>query len=357
VSQEVAEQIWDSMVTFGRYGFSVIHAVEYALITYACMFLKHYYPLEWWAAVLTNADEKEIAGVFWPFVKDLVQPPDINLSGDIMAVDYANQKLRSKLGVIRGLGEKTIQPIVDGRPYKDIQDFVDKEVAGQALSHKLIHIGVLDSLFPPNADLRTKMQMFQDAVEIKKYREKVEEAKAKGKLPRATQPKKGAVPEEYMNLHPVKNASMIKSVLPSLPIDLYDLGVRFSKVHRKDKFGIVVSRNGHDTMLLTGEHLKRLDEIPGDNVVRDVYAAATCFVIESKEFAYGKTEKKKALKLILDADGYVSEKVLWPDYESGQLIYPKNLKKGAIATFFFRKKAGRKDMSIQSVTVESEEND
>jgi len=59
------------------------------------------------------------------------------------------------------------------------------------------------------------------------------------------------------------------------------------------------------------------------------------------------------LKIILDEDGYVSEKVLWPDYESGELIYPETLKKNSIATVFFRKKAGRKDMSIQSIFVET----
>ena len=72
MSPEVAEGIWDRMITFGRYGFSIIHAVEYALITYACMFLKHYYPMEWWASILTNASEQEITGSFWPYVKDMV---------------------------------------------------------------------------------------------------------------------------------------------------------------------------------------------------------------------------------------------------------------------------------------------
>jgi DNA polymerase III alpha subunit len=81
------------------------------------MFLKHFYPLEWWAAVLTNAEEKEITGKFWPYVRDLVSPPDINLSSDTMVADYLNNKIRAKLGVIRGIGEATIEPIVQGRPY------------------------------------------------------------------------------------------------------------------------------------------------------------------------------------------------------------------------------------------------
>lgn len=355
VSQEVAENIWEQMVTFGRYGFSVIHAVEYAHITYACMFLKHHYPLEWWAAILTNADEKEITGTFWPFVKDIVLPPDINLSGDTMVVDYANGKIRSKLGVIRGIGDKTIEPIVNGRPYRDIQDFVDKGVAGPSLSHKLIHVGVLDSLFPPKISLREKLQLFENAVEMRDFQKKVAKAQAEGKKMKATEPKVGVVSEDYMNLHPIKDAAMRKSVLPSLPIDLFDLGRRYSKVKSKKGGQLVTSTRGYDTLLIDGERLRRLDDMPGDEILKDIYIASTCYVIESKEFAYGKTEKKKALKLVLDSDGYISEKVIWPGYESGQLEYPKSLKKGAIATFFLRKRIGKKDMAVMSVTVETEE--
>jgi DNA polymerase-3 subunit alpha len=331
VPKEVAEAIWDRMVTFGRYGFSVIHAVEYAHITYACMFLKYHYPLEWWAAVLTNAEEKEITGKFWPYVKDMVSPPDINLSGDTMVVDYANNKIRAKLGVIRGIGEATIKPIVENRPYKDIQDFVNKEVAGPSLE---------------------KLKMYEDAVEVKKFQDKAKEAAAKGKKMRVLQPKEGQVSEGYTDLHPLQDAAMKKSVLPSLPIRLHDLGKKHSKLLVSKNPPTVISTRGYETKLIDGEMLERLDQIPGESVTEDRYIAATCFVVEAKEFSYAKNTKT-ALKLILDADGYVSEKVLWPDYESGQLNYPESLKKGVIATVFFRKKAGRKDMSITSVAVET----
>lgn len=353
VTEEIAEGIWDRMVTFGRYGFSIIHAVEYAHITYACMFLKYHYNLEWWAAILTNATEQEITGKFWPFVKDIVSPPDINLSGDTMAVDYANGKLRSKLGIIRGMGEKTIDPIVNGRTYANVQDYVNKEVAGDSLTHKLIHVGVLDSLFPPKSNLLEKLKLYQQAVQNKDFADKVSKAQKENKKLRQLAPKEAIIPEEYINLHPVVDVAMRKAVLPSLPVDLFALGAKYSKV--LDSFSdkpAVKSKNGYKTLLLSGDSLRRLDETEGYKVEKDVYVAATCFVLEAKEFPYAKNTKR-ALKMILDADGYVSEKVLWPEYESGNLVYPSTLKKGAIVTVFFRKKVGRKDMSIMNVVVET----
>ncbi len=356
VSEEVAEAIWDRMITFGRYGFSIIHAVEYSMITYACMFLKHYYPLEWWAAILTNAPEQEITGIFWPHVKEVVSPPDINLSTDTMVVDYANGKIRSKLGVIHGIGEATIGPIVEGRPYADVQDFVNRDVSGPSLAHKLIHVGVLDSLFPPRTNLLEKLKLYQDAVEKRKFTLKKESlTPEKQTKMRVKQAKEGVIPEEYVNLHPLKDAAMRKSVLPSLPIDMHSLGREYSKVkstQNRYRFA-VTNQRGYDTLLINGEQLRRLDELEGEVVQKDVYVAATAFIVKAEEFSYPKKNPvKRALKLIADVDGFVKEYVLWPGYETGELVYPEAFKKGCIATLFFRKKVGRKDLNITEIVVE-----
>jgi DNA-directed DNA polymerase III PolC len=358
IGEEKANKIWDMMETSSRYSFNKSHGYSYGLITYACMFLKYHYPLEYWAAILTNATQQEITGKFWPYVKDMVSPPDINLSSDTMVVDYANEKIRSKLGVIHGIDEATTGPIVANRPYKDVQDFVNKEVCGPSLAHKLIHVGVLDSLFPPKTNLLEKLKLYQNAVESKKFHDKIKKAEESGKKVRATQQKEGVIPEEYVNLHPMRDAAMRKSVLPSLPIDLNGLGKRYSKILKPDPYrAIVTNSRGYDTMLINGERLKRLDDMEGELVQKDVYVAATCYVIKAKEFAYPKKNPtKRALKVVVDADGFtISEKVLWPDFDSGTLIYPPECKKGAICTVFFRKRAGRKDMSITEIVVESQQ--
>jgi len=356
VDESTAEAIWERMVTFGRYGFSVIHAVEYAHITYACMFLKHYYPLEWWAAILTNAEEREITGTLWPFVKDKILPPDINLSTNTMVVDYNNNKIRAKLGIIRGIGETTIEPIIKNRTYKNIQDFVNKNVAGPSLTRKLIHVGVLDSLFPPKTSFIDKLKMFEDAMEIKKYMDKKAKADKIGKKLKMLQPKEGQIPKEYLNMTPLKDAAMRKSVLPSLPIDLYSLGQKYSKLLKRNAdIPTVISPNGYDTVLIDGRHMEKLDKLSGDKVIKDIYVASTCFVIEAKEFSYpNRRPTKRALKLILDSDGYISEKVLWPNYNTGELIYPRELSKGSIVTVFFKKRAGDdREMNVMNLVVEA----
>ncbi len=107
------------------------HSTAYATTSYACAFLKHNYPLEWWAAILSNADDKEINEVLCVYVKDMLLPPDINLSNEQMVIDYSQNKIRNKLSVIAGLGDKTNEKLIKNRPYIDIQDFVNKMFAAR----------------------------------------------------------------------------------------------------------------------------------------------------------------------------------------------------------------------------------
>jgi DNA-directed DNA polymerase III PolC len=357
ITQEEAQQLWERIVTFGKYAFNKSHGISYSFITYACMFLKHYYSLEFWAAILTNAKQNEITGKLWPHVKHLVAAPDINLSTDQMEIDYANRKIRAKLGLIRGMGEKSIDPIVEGRPYESVKDFVYKGVAAPSLSRKLIHVGVLDSLFPPQSTLLEKLQLFEDAIEGKKFNEKSVKPNKEGSLPT---PKKGEIPEEYLNIEkdPMKNAAVRKSILPSLLVGLHDLGRNHSKCIKGSvrSSKIMTAYNGHECLLVTGEMLQRLNEMPADSIPEDKYVAATAYVVSTEILDY-KKNTKQALKVTCDFDGFVVELVQWPDYFSGQLIYPKELKKGNIVTVFLKKRAGKTgkndNCSIQDIVIEA----
>lgn len=350
-----AEVLWDRIETFGRYSFNKSHGISYSYITYACMFLRYFYPLEWYTAILSNATEQEISGKLWPVVKDFIAPPDINISTEEMTIDYANKKIRSKLGVIRGLGDKSIEPIILNRPYADIQDFVNKDVCGHSLAHKLILVDILDSLFQPGLTLEQKHKAYEDAVEVKEFNNKKEKIEKEGKKSRILKPKEGVVPEKYLNLHPMQLAAMKKQILPTIHIDLFGLGSKHSKIldPKSTRPKVIDPTWEKSVFLIDGPSIERLDKIDGTIISADVYMASTCYVIDSKEFSYQKGAKR-ALKVTLDAGGYVSEKVLWPNYKSGSLEYPPEFKKGCIATLFFRKKQGHNSpVNITNIVVET----
>ncbi len=54
ISEQAANEIYDSMVDFAKYAFNKSHAAAYAVVAYQTAYLKYYYPVEFMAALLTS---------------------------------------------------------------------------------------------------------------------------------------------------------------------------------------------------------------------------------------------------------------------------------------------------------------
>ena len=383
VDKDTAEKVWSMMETFARYGFNKSHSVAYVVISYACAFLKYHYPLEWWASVLSNAEDKEINEVFYKYVKDMVLPPDINISKEAIAVDYGLGKLRNKLSMVSKLGNKAAEKIISMRPYDDILDFVRKNPCGHAMGQKLSIVGALDSLFPKDMSVMKKIQLYVDAVEVVKKEEKVESARSKydnepdedkkTKLKKTlmkledTPIKSGKIEDKYMDLYtPLKQFVVQKDIFPTMNLDLdkiivksinnFDIihGSAFPIINLKGEYG------GQSWKLMKGEALQKLETLVLDSATTEKASgkkdslyfdfAVAGYVMDCKEFDYAKGTKK-ALKIVVDSSGYVSEKVIWPNRE-GVLEYPNTLKKGAVGIFIYSKKADSDYTSLRKVYVE-----
>lgn len=371
ISRERAEEIWGMLETFSRYAFCKAHSQAYGIITYITAFLKHHYPLEWWAAVLTNADNKEINESFFKYVKDMLIAPDINSSDESITIDYENKKLRSKLSMVSGLGEKAAEKIKSGRPYTSLSDLVAKRTVPESLARKLIFIGVMDSLFAPNTSTLCKLQAYEDLLVRTKKKEKIHENIINTEVKMADflgnekeltklQKKKdkflqeiaqieglsGQVPEEYIGMHPVREFLAKKSLLTSLPMDLHGVVKKYCPfVVKSGERAFVEDKEGRTSPLLPGSSFQLVqNRVDAQNVA---YATAA-YILDAKEFVYSKT--KRALKMQCDIDGFSTELVLWPNYDSGELIYPDGLKK-SVAIFYFWKKEGKEHGRITEIKL------
>jgi hypothetical protein len=182
IGQENAEALWKFMKAWARYGFNKSHAVCYAVIAYACAYLKHHYPLEWWCSVLTHTPKEKIANELWRHCRHVVALPDVQKSGQgwLIEGDY----VRAPISLLHGIGEKAHEQLVKYAPYTSIDDFARKikehqeatrgpkqrKVKGtedqyetvvapgrnalhRGLVHNLIVSGAMESLFSPGAIL------------------------------------------------------------------------------------------------------------------------------------------------------------------------------------------------------------
>ena len=154
IPQEKAEKIFDKMADFAKYAFNKSHAAAYATLTYQTAYLKRYYMLELFAAVINNRITKsdEIAK-YLAYVKNYdkkIYPPDINKSDVIFTVEN-DDGLRFGLGGIKNVGEAAMQALVEERrangEYKSIGDILRRLPAGtvnKKMLESLIKAGAFD---------------------------------------------------------------------------------------------------------------------------------------------------------------------------------------------------------------------
>lgn len=362
-----AQAIWDQMITFGRYGFCKAHAVDYAHIAYACAFFKRHFPLQWWCAVLKNADKNEIVEKFWKYCKHLVSPPDIQLSGSVFEIQ--DGKIRAPISFLHGVGPKAHDELVLGRPYTNIDDFckrirdtkvskstpqVDKETQevkldkhgavkmrlgrsalGAGVVYKLICSGVMDSLFEPEMLLTEKLHKFTFTSETLAGKKTIK------------------MDPYWSSIDGISQYQIMKEILPISNVSLHKIlhGFPFVGIQESENdSGRTIQRlvappteflqtfkeykmpqfqGDKGLLLLEGNELEYFNtDLQLDEGQRWLIGSFV-FVVSERRFKYA-DGKKEALDLTLDSSGYLFNTVRWPDRENGKLQAPKEDLTGTI---------------------------
>ena len=165
--QKVAKQMFNDILKFADYGFNKSHAVVYAITACRMAYLKYYYPLEFYIALLSASDASD--NKFSEYVSELkrrkinILGPDINKSTTRFTID--NGALLFPINFIKGISELTASRILDERllngKYKDFFDFVVRTFSlklGEGIIDKLISAGAFDSLYPSRATLHKTLK-------------------------------------------------------------------------------------------------------------------------------------------------------------------------------------------------------
>lgn len=117
-----AELLWDTILGFAGYAFNKSHSAEYSLISWVTMWLKVYYPAEFFAAALTVIDkEEQLPGLVADAqAKKLrVLPPSLTKSSMRVEIE-GEDTLYAPFQAIKGVSHNTAAAIVklrnDGNP-------------------------------------------------------------------------------------------------------------------------------------------------------------------------------------------------------------------------------------------------
>jgi DNA polymerase III alpha subunit len=356
LGKEQAQEIWDSIVTFAQYGFNKSHSTAYCVISYACAWLKHYYPLEWWTSVLCNATKEEVNDTFWPYVQHIVDLPDIKLSKPNWAI--VGDRIRAPIDMCYGIGEGAQKQLTEMTPYESADDFCKKIVeykkkhaaaegkwARSAVTigtvYTLLVAGVLDSLFDPTLSIAERITEYERL--LKKYT--VEGGK---KYPKSK--------TEYPTLDALGRYQIRKGVLPAYSEDIRGLvtansiteidGCRYYNYLAWDKGqGCEVWQNDK---IVGFETLKDIDtavEMPQAG-----YKCAIVGYVEDKDSFSYQNKTKTAKKFLIDSCGFKFWSVYWSkDGKFPSVI--ENLQVGSIIIATITKTDLNKGFSFRQLEV------
>jgi hypothetical protein len=305
-----ASLLMQQIMASASYSFNYSHAIAYAYIAYACAYLKTFYPIEFWAALLSTSDKNEIVGEYWSYVKDFTNPPDLNLSDakDFVIVD--KNRLFAPLGLLSGIGAKGYEQLTANRPYIDLEDYITKnhsKIKGarsaidRGLSYSLIAAGVLDSLFEKDQEgkeLPTQEKIF---VFNQVYADVREE--------KSIDP----VPPAYIGMTTLGSYLAKKEIMPIYSEDLRPIMLP-ARGGKPDKDSTAwVLNNG--LKCIDGRSFKFFEKAALDGKLPDGFKCTfIAYVIDEKIKPYAQ-KKKKMTELSMDIGGSFTQAVLWPPYE------------------------------------------
>ena len=153
------------------------HSAAYAMVSYQTAYLKHYYPAEFMAALLSSEiDDGNKRDMLVDHIADArkmgidVLPPDVNRG--MADFDVHNNRIIFGLTAIKGLGRGAAAEIVraraDGGKFKDLFDFcerIDRRTVQKAAVEKMVMAGAFDTFGRRAAVFAVVAKAFQAADE------------------------------------------------------------------------------------------------------------------------------------------------------------------------------------------------
>ncbi len=164
IPENVANHIFDEMLDFAKYAFNKSHAAAYAVISYQTAYLKHNYPVEFMAALMTSVIDnpsKVSQYIYNCRQMDItILPPDIN-EGDAVFTVY-NSSIRYALSAIKGVGRPVIKSLVAEREtngiYTSLSDFASR-LSGKEVNKRTIESFIKAGVFSSIHDNRRQLMM------------------------------------------------------------------------------------------------------------------------------------------------------------------------------------------------------
>lgn len=148
VSEDVAHKIWNKIEKSSSYSFNKSHSVAYSMLTYQTAYLKTYFTMEYYTAMLNNIEKEEKRVRIYNEIKQMgknIVNPDINTSKESSV--YTDKDIYLSFSLINGVGPVAIENIIANQPYVSFDDFMKTKTSkvDKGVVKCLIEAGCFDS--------------------------------------------------------------------------------------------------------------------------------------------------------------------------------------------------------------------
>jgi DNA polymerase-3 subunit alpha len=206
--ERFAVEVFEKVIEpFAGYGFNKAHAACYAMISYQTAYLKARYPTEFMAALLSaDADNTDRVILEINECNDMgiaVLSPSINESFlNFTVVD--KKTIRFGLGAIKGLGEGTVEEILNARKkgkFSSLEDFL-RRVPAKLLNKKTIEALAYSGALDEFGDRKVLALSYDDLSKFSKYAQEVNAQGQTDIFGMMTEPEQGAISFQLKDVPP-----------------------------------------------------------------------------------------------------------------------------------------------------------
>ena len=172
-----AEQLFDTVAEFAKYGFNKAHAAAYCVLAAQTAWLKKYYPVEFFSALMSTevGDHKKLTKYIQNAKRHQIkiQTPHVNES----EYDFSarGDQIFFALGAIKGVGQNAVENIVNARnrvkKFESLDHFlesIDSKKVNKKTIDALARAGAFDNLGYDRSDILSQFDSLIQRVEKKK---------------------------------------------------------------------------------------------------------------------------------------------------------------------------------------------
>ncbi len=180
IDKRLAEQVFELMAFFAGYGFNRSHSAAYGWVSYQTGYLKHHYPHEFMAGLMScDQDNTDNIVKFIAEARAMgltVARPDINESDSDFTVvpddDGGDKVIRFGLGAVKGVGHGAVDAIIASRtedgPFTSLYDTcrrVDSQKCNRRVIEALVKCGGFDGVGEPGLHRARIFAAIEPAIE------------------------------------------------------------------------------------------------------------------------------------------------------------------------------------------------